>query len=307
MPNTLAHLGIQSLLTRRLLSNPDLKWVYVGCVVPDVAWILQRAAARLLSSLDLFDLRLYAIVQSSFVFCIVLSLTLALLASNPRRVFTILTLNSFLHLILDACETKWANGVHFLAPFSWTLTNWRLFWPESFPTYVLTALGLAFCLWQWKVSTSSFDICFRAKPKHILLAVLLLFYLTAPAVFSDGPYRADNHFLRTMKERSDRTNRYVEFDRPYCHSRGRDAVIYSSYGEQITLVGGRGLPEGSISVRGKFLDPTTVKVFEIHDHSGSPRDQLSYLGLGLIAAVWTVAAYRNWTARQSINVGPADQ
>jgi hypothetical protein len=303
MPNTLAHLGIQSLLSRRLLSNPDLKWVYMGCVVPDVPWILRRVAAGLIPSLDLFDLRLYAIVQSSFVFCVVLSLTLALLASDPRRVFTILTLNSFLHLIPDACETKWGNGVHFLAPFSWTLTNWRLFWPESFPTYLLTALGLAFCLWQWKVSTTSpLDICFRAKPKHILAAVLFLFYLTAPAFLKDGPYRADNHFVRTMRERSDRPNRYVEFDRQYCRSQGRDAVIYSSYGEQITLVGGKDLPQGTISVRGRFLDPTTVKVLEIHDHSGSLRDQLSYLGLGLIAVVWTVAGYRNWTAGRSTKV-----
>ena len=170
-------------------------------------------------------------VRNRSVFVCVLPRVVTLSGSAGIRsstVFTILTLNSFLHLILDACETKWANGVHFLAPFSWTLTNWRLFWPESFPTYLLTALGLAFCLWQWKVSTSSpLDICFRAKPKHILVAVLLLFYLTAPAFLKDGPYRADNHFVRTMKERSDRPDRYVEFDRPYCRSRGRDAVIYT--------------------------------------------------------------------------------
>jgi len=303
MPNTLAHLGIQSLLTGRLLSKPDLKWVYVGCVVPDVPWILQRAAAGLFPSLDLFDLRLYAIVQSSFVFCVVLSLTLTLLASDPRGVFTILTLNSFLHLVLDACETKWANGVHFFAPFSWKLTNWRLFWPESFPIYLLTALGLAFCLWQWKASTSTqFKICFRTQPKHIALAVLLLFYLTAPALLMDGPYRADNHFVRTMKEKSDRTDRYVEFDRPYCHTRGHDRVIYP-YGERIALVDEKDLPHASISVRGRFLDTTTVKVLEVHDHSGLPRDQLSYLGLGLIAGVWTVAGYRSWTAGRSTEVG----
>jgi hypothetical protein len=304
MPNTLGHLGVQSLLTRRLLSNSDLKWIYVGCVIPDVPWILQRAAHGLLPGFDVFDLRLYAIVQSSFVFCVGLSLTLALLAVDPRRVFAVLTLNSFLHLVLDACETKWANGVHFLAPFSWTLTNWRLFWPESFPTYLLTALGLAFCLWQWNASTSSPpDICFRAKPRHILAAVLLLFYLTAPAFLKDGPYRADNHFVRTMRERSDRPDRYVEFDRPYCRGQGREAVIYSSYGEQITLVGGKDLPQGSISVRGRFLDPTMVKVLEIHDHSGSPRDQLSYLGLGLVGATWTVSGYKKWKAGQSTKVG----
>ena len=79
------------------------------------------------------------------------------------------------------------------------------------------------------------------------------------------------------------------------------SILYD--GEQITLVGGKDLPQGSISVRGRFLDPTTVKVLEIHDHSGSPRDQLSYLGLGLIAAVWTVAGYRNWTAGRSTKIG----
>ena len=42
MPNTLAHLCVQGIATRSLIKDADLKWIYTGCVIPDVPWILQR-------------------------------------------------------------------------------------------------------------------------------------------------------------------------------------------------------------------------------------------------------------------------
>ena len=123
---------------------------------------------------------------------------------------------------------------------------------------------------------------------------MLASYVSLPVFLKDGPYRADNHFVRTLKEKRDRANRYVEFDRVYCRSRGDDAVIEPYYGEKIIVVGAKSLPQGSISVRGRFLDESTVEVLEVHDHSGWPRDRLSYLGLGLIAAVWIVSGYKRW-------------
>jgi hypothetical protein len=94
-------------------------------VIPDVPWILQRivSAGFTASVVDPYDLRLYTIVQSSLIACLVLSLALSLLSSAPRRVFMLLAFNSFVHLLLDAMETKWANGVNLFAPFSWQLLN----------------------------------------------------------------------------------------------------------------------------------------------------------------------------------------
>jgi hypothetical protein len=76
----------------------------------------------------------------------VLSAAAALLAQAFWRTWAILGGNAVLHLILDAMQTKWGNGVHFLVPFSWDLTNWGLFWPESAVTYGLTAFGLGYIL-----------------------------------------------------------------------------------------------------------------------------------------------------------------
>jgi hypothetical protein len=79
-----------------------------------------------------------------YFFCLILSFALAALAKRFRKVFIILVINSLLHLFLDALQTKFANGVQFFVPFSWKMTNLELFWPESLPTYLLTAFGLIY-------------------------------------------------------------------------------------------------------------------------------------------------------------------
>ena len=69
MPNTLAHLGVQGIATRSVLRDADLKWIYLGCIIPDVSWIIQRLVRYVIPNIDLYDLRLYAIVQASLLFC----------------------------------------------------------------------------------------------------------------------------------------------------------------------------------------------------------------------------------------------
>jgi len=113
MPNTLAHLGIQAVATRSVIKSADLKWICLGCVVPDVPWILQRLVSALNSGVDPYDLRLYAIVQSSLAMSLVLSAALAAFSRRPRTVFAILAFNATFHLVLDALQTKWGTGLTF--------------------------------------------------------------------------------------------------------------------------------------------------------------------------------------------------
>ena len=143
MPNTLAHLGVQGLATRALLPRSDLKWIALGCALPDLPWIARRLVRPFVGDATLLDQRLVRLVQGSLLFCLVLSGAFSTLAREPGKVFRILALNSLLHLLLDACRTKWGNGVHLFAPVSWKLTNFGLFWPESPVTVVLTVGGLA--------------------------------------------------------------------------------------------------------------------------------------------------------------------
>ena len=128
MPNTLAHLGIQGIATRSWFRNADLKWIFIGCVIPDLPWILQRLIWTGLPDIDRYDLRLFATAQSSLFFCLILSVALAALSKRFWKVFIILGINSLLYLLMDALQNKWANGVQFFAPFNWKMTNFDLFW-----------------------------------------------------------------------------------------------------------------------------------------------------------------------------------
>ena len=93
MPNTLAHFGIQGVVGGALLRSADAKWVFLGCVIPDVPWILQRVVRTVVNGVDPYDLRLYAIAQASFVGCLFLCGVFSAVSDKPRKVFTILTLN----------------------------------------------------------------------------------------------------------------------------------------------------------------------------------------------------------------------
>jgi len=58
MPNTLAHLAVHGFATRAVLRGADLKWVFVGCVIPDIPWIIQRVVIFADLGISLYDLRI---------------------------------------------------------------------------------------------------------------------------------------------------------------------------------------------------------------------------------------------------------
>ena len=149
MPNTLAHIGVQFLVARTLIRSADVKWIWASCIIPDLPWILQRALRATLPDVSAYEVRLYAIAQSSFAVCLILSIALAIWSVRPARVFAILGLGCLTHLLLDSLQTKWANGVHLFAPVSWDLLNFGLFWPEDAITFALTAFGVAMAFFAW--------------------------------------------------------------------------------------------------------------------------------------------------------------
>ena len=83
---------------------------------------------------------------ASLAITLLLAAAIAALTAAPRRVFAWLGLNALLHLLLDATEIKFGNGVHLLAPFSWRMTSFDLVAGES-PLYLaLTLAGVALVL-----------------------------------------------------------------------------------------------------------------------------------------------------------------
>lgn len=292
MPNTLAHIGLQGLFSRWLIREADVKWVFLGLIIPDLPWIVFRAL-RAFVPVDPYTLRLYAIGQSSLICCIVLSCALALLAARPRVIFVVLALNSLVHLLLDACQKKLANGVHLFAPFSWNQINFGLFWPEDWPTHVMIIMGLFYFLWTIRVDPDR-SIGLRLNPAWRCFAAgaLMLVYLLGPLALQRGLWTADSHFVRTLSQTTQRVGREIEFDRISYIPRDGGAVIITFAGEEIGLVGSSFERPGIVSLRGRFIDEQTVAVLEMHEHAGRFRDIASYVGLILVVLTWVRATVR---------------
>ena len=146
MPNSLVHFAVQGVATRFMIRDADIKWVFLGCIIPDIPWIIQRVLRVMLPQIDPYTLRVYVIIQASFVFCVILSAVFAFFSEKPKTVFLILLLNSFVHLLLDALEIKPGAGVHLIAPFSWEPIMFGLVWPEHVAVTLLTIVGLVYAM-----------------------------------------------------------------------------------------------------------------------------------------------------------------
>lgn len=298
MPNTLAHAGVQSVVTRFGYRAADLKLIYLACIIPDVPWILQRIARFVVPGVDPFTLRAYVIVQASILCCLFLCAAVAVVARSPWTTFGLLAANSVLHLLLDALQTKWANGVHVLAPFSWELINWGLFWPESMITYVMSGLGLVYIVTYWRRSTFV-QVPLRLSATRLAAAgTFIAAYGLLPLLLLQQPVEANNHFLCTLMANS-RSGRYVELDRVrYIQTEEGGALDYWGR-EQIAVEGVDIDPPASVSVRGVFTGNQKIRVTDYHVHPKGVRNAASYIGLILIMTVWVIAWVRDTSSRRS--------
>ncbi len=286
MPNMLAHLGVGGVATRCILRRSDAGLIFLGCVIPDVPWILQRVCFKLPLPWEPYDVRLYFVVQASLAGGLLLAASFAAVAELPRRVFTILSLNVLIHLVLDACQTKWGSGIHFLAPFSWDGWNFGLFWPESVVTYALTAFGAVYYLVAWfrfKRPTARRQVSLR---RILLASSLLLGYFLLPLTVRDTAEQADVHYVKTLRETEARSGKRIELDRGrYRHSVGGEQ-LQTFAGEVIDVVGSTPPRSSIISLKGVFRDSQTVELLVFHLHQGRWRDWASLVGLAAIAVYW---------------------
>lgn len=280
MPNTLAHIGAQGVATQALLRNVDPKWIYVGCIIPDFPWIVRRIILVVHPTINHHDITICAIIQASLLFCLLLSSAIALLTTHYLKTFTILGFNSFLHLFLDACETKWGNGVHFFAPFNWQLKNFGFFWPESILTYFLTISGLIYFVWYCRQTISTkLNIVWKLSGRFIVSLMILIGYFYGPFFILDAPEKADSHFIKTISSRN--PGSYVEFDRAYYQKAPGGDLLRSD----LTLFQVDGaVPNhsGTISVRANFANKGLINIIEYHEHNSRLRDISSLLGLTLV-------------------------
>lgn len=283
MPNTLAHVGLQTPLTKIGLKNAPLQWIALGCIIPDIPWIVQRLFS-MFADVDPISLRLYAVTQASLLFCCILCLIFALLSRKGLFVFLILFVNSFLHLIFDACQEKWGNGVNFLAPFSWQLSNFGFFWPEDLPTYLFSFMGLAVFVFYWSKAVET-DLLVQ-KPdtiKTAFLFFLLLIYLAGPLVFIHSAQDADLHYSKTLLHSGQRTGKAIEIDRGKYNSQTQTISCYAD--RTLGVTNPPEIVSATLSIRGVFKDEKSIHVTEYHVHK-QYRDLASYAGLLLTLILW---------------------
>lgn len=291
MPNTLAHIGINGLITRGFIKDADLKWIYLGVVIPDLPWILQRILMTTIPAIDLYDLRLYCVAQASLFISLILCIAFSSLSDKPARCFSILSIGSVLHYVLDMMQIKWANGVNVFAPLDWNLISIGLFWPESTVIYVLTAGGLCYWLWYARLAFSTpWNIHFLPLKRIGFALFMSAFYLLLPAVFIDGPANANAHFVTTLRN-SPKYNDYIEIDRGTLTKDGQALVIRPFTGDEFTVTGIKSNGEKLVSVQGRFSSDKTLLVSKYHMHTKF-RDYASYLGLALVLLFWCVNGMR---------------
>jgi hypothetical protein len=287
MPNTIVHIGLQAVATRAVIRGADLKWIYLGAMLPDLPWILRRAERVFLPNIPAYDASLYAIVQSTWALCLVLSTALACFSVRWRGVFAVLALGSFVHLLLDSLQKKLGNGVHLFAPFSWDLLNFGLFWPEDLPTILMTLFGAGFYIYAWRKFDANADDLRWPKGRRLMVAVFaLLVYFLAPLALLSSPEAADNLSIKTLRETENRPGRMVTFDRARYSQRPEGDILYTFAGEPLAVEGPSAGRSGTASVRARFIDARKVQILEIHWHWRFARDMAASIGLALILLYW---------------------
>ena len=291
MPNTIAHLGLHAVSTKAILSKADIKWIYLGAILPDIPFVIKRAATFIAPNVDILDVRLFAIVQASLIFSLVLAFACSRLSSRSRYVFLVLGFGVLLHLLIDACQIKWGNGPRFLVPFDWSLTNFGFFWPEQLPSHLMTAFGGVYVIYAFTlpIREQAKDLILPESKGLLALIAALAIYLLLPLALVDAVEQAGSGNVQLIRM-EDRSGHEIELDRVRYRRDGARMTVELYRGEFITLAGiGQDLPAaGKISVRGSFLAHDVIRANEFHINNASYREQASMLGLGIVLFYWLI-------------------
>ncbi len=285
MPNTLVHFAAQGAASRGLWPRLDARWIYLGCLLPDLPWILRRAVVALSLPVDVFDLRLYTMALASLAGTLLLCAALAAATAAPRLVLAALGANALLHLLLDATELKFGNGVHLAAPFSWRMTSFDLLPGES-PVYlVLAAAGALLVAWELTRPRNAVVGLVSTPPRLAASAALLAAYFAFPLPFLGAIQASGSYSVTTLREVGARAGRTVRLDRTAFHATPAGGVVQLWTGESVRATGVLPARDGTVSLEGTFLASDVLRIDRLHVHRRN-RDWPSYVALLLLALLW---------------------
>jgi hypothetical protein len=285
MPNTLVHFAAQGAASRGVWPRLDARWIYLGCLLPDLPWILRRAVVALGLPADPFDLRLYTMALASLAGTLLVCAALAAVAAAVRPIFVVLGANALLHLLLDATEMKFGNGVHLAAPFSWRMTSFDLLPGES-PVYmVLAAAGALLVVWELTRPRNAPVRFVWTAPRLIACAAFLAAYLLFPTPFLGAIQASDSYSVKTLREVDARAGRTVKLDRTAFYATPGGGVVHLWTGEDVRATGARPAHDAVVSLEGTFLAPDVLRIDRLLVHR-QDRDWPSYVALVMLALLW---------------------
>jgi hypothetical protein len=244
----------------------------------------------LFPEIDRLTLRAYCITQASLFSCLLLATSLSLLFKEKKIIFILLSINCVFHLLLDSFQTKWANGVHFFAPFSWDLFSVNLFWPEDIFSKVLTiAGGFLFFYFAIKEFHNRVSFSWPAIRTYLISGFLIICYFFLPLFLMDGPYKKNNHYIQTLKHNKIRKNQEIAIDRAPFDQKSNSITIFT--GESFILKDKIPMKNAIISLQGIFIDNNSISVNVYHTHSPM-RDIYSIIGILGTLILWLYAVLK---------------
>jgi hypothetical protein len=291
MPNTIAHLGVAALATRAVLPKSDIKWIFLGAVLPDVPFILKRIVIWAAPGADVLSIRVFSIIQASLLFCLILAFACSMFSKKPKHVFLVLGFGVVLHLLLDSLQIKWGSEVHLFAPFSWWSPNFGLFWPEQFPSHLMTALGAGYVIYAFagQMRLDSSDLAWPGARRAMAIATAVALYFFAPLMLINAAEEAGAGNAQIGRQ-TDRTGFEMEIDRgPFRYEDGQ-LLVQLFEGTFVFLEGVETelAERGKISAKGQFLQHNRFVASQYHVNNTSFRELSSIVGLAIVLGYWLV-------------------
>ncbi len=281
MPNTLIHIAIQAPLSRTVYRKAEIPWILAGTIIPDIPWIFQRILYNV-PVIDPYSLRLWTTIQASLLFCLLFSWAAAAFARRPGLVFVLLGCNCLLHLLLDAMQIKWGNGVHLLAPFSWQTMDLGFIWPEHYAGYILSFIGLVYLLFYWKTLRRE-GLALSRSPHWKTAGICLAVYLFAPFMLLGQLEKSNTNFLEVIQDSTIRPGQAVQLDRVSFRAESSSVMTFTR--ERLSVTGAVPQQSGNISLKGRFTDTDSLHIEQFHVHN-SYRSYASQVGLFLVLLIW---------------------
>lgn len=291
MPNTLSHIAVQSLFFGRFVSESSIKWVVLGALLSDIPWIVRKLLGAMPDFSDPYTVRLYAIVQASFLFCLVLCVAVSVFSKRFLPTFILLSASCLMHLILDATELKYSAGIHLFVPFSWYSFDLPILKTDGVAALILTFIGGAVAFFlsvhvvlrHRKLSSGSrlMNLDLSTVRASVGLIALLVYFLL-PIALIDQAISANVGSIGTLMERENRTGKTVKFDREWL--KVQDGEVFMSTFANEDLAVENLSPDQKYNGRKvsgivEFVTSESVNFKVIHVYENYWRDWASYPGL----------------------------